>query len=124
MSKPIQNGLWIGAALAIAAAASYVATISHGIQSRPWPALIAALVVAFGTLPPLFFGRLFGNTAANQLAVVAWRMGIMLPAVAIALRFGQGERKCYLMALLTCYFVSLLLESCLLIRDVRRTQVL
>jgi len=124
MPKPLQNGLWIAATLVVTATASHVATISHGLQSRPWPTLVAAAVVAIGTIPPLFFGRLFANTAANQLAIVAWRMAIMLPAVAIAMRFGEGERKCYWIALLTCYFASLLLESCLLIRDVRRTQVL
>lgn len=121
LSVPFRNSLLIVAAVAIAATISYLATISHGISSRPQTALIAALVTLLGTLPPLHFGRLLSNSAANQLAVVAWRMGIMLPAVAMALRFENEERKCFLIALLACYFVSLLLESWLLIRDVRRS---
>jgi hypothetical protein len=118
----VRNSLLIVAMVAIAAQLSYLATISHGIITRPQPAVIAALVTLMGMLPPLHFGRLLGNGAANQLAVVAWRMGIMLPAVAIATRYDHGQRKCYLIALLACYFVSLLLESWLLIRGVRRNQ--
>ncbi|MEZ6078346.1 MAG: hypothetical protein R3C56_22535 [Pirellulaceae bacterium] len=98
--------------LLIVAAAwiSYRATISHDANSNPKPAVVAALVTLFATLPPLYFQRLLSN-AANQLAVVAWRMAIMLPALAIAARYSGDERKCYLIALLACYFVSLPLES-------------
>ncbi len=120
LSTPCQDSLLIVVIVACCAALSYLATISHGISSRPQPAFIAALVTLMGTLPPLHFGRLLSNGAAKQLAIVAWRMGIMLPAVAIALRYENEERKCFLIALLACYFVSLLLESWLLIRAVRR----
>ncbi len=120
LSAPLLNSLLIVAAVTIVALLSYLATISHGITASPQPAIIAALVTLMGSLPPLHFGRLLRNGAANQLAVVAWRMGIMLPAVALAMRYDNGQRKCYLIALLACYFVSLLLESWLLIRDVRR----
>ncbi len=108
--------------VSVTACLSYLATISHGLAATANPPMIAALVTLMGTLPPLFFGRLLSNSAANQLAIVAWRIGIMLPAVAIAWRFDGDERKCYLIALLACYFVSLPLESWLLIRDVRRRQ--
>lgn len=110
--------------LLIVAAAwiSYRATISHGVHSSAKPAVVAALVTLFATLPPLYFTRLLSNGAANQLAIVAWRIAIMLPALAIAARYAGDERKCYLIALLVCYFVSLPLESWILIRDVRRHQ--
>ncbi len=123
MSPPIRNALIISVLVTAAAWISYLATISHGFSPHPKPAVVAALVTLMGTLPPLFFGRLLSNGAANQLAVVAWRIGIMLPAIAIAARYAGEERKCYLIALLACYFVSLPLESWLLIRDVRRKQV-
>ncbi|MCC7333670.1 MAG: hypothetical protein IT422_01150 [Pirellulaceae bacterium] len=122
MSTPFRNSLVITLLIVAAAWISYRATISHDANSNPKPAVVAALVTLFATLPPLYFRRLLSNGAANQLAVVAWRMAIMLPALAIAARYSGDERKCYLIALLACYFVSLPLESWILIRDVRRYQ--
>lgn len=116
------GSLWITVSVGATAAASYLATINHGTQVSPRPGVVAAFIVCMAALPPLFAGRLLSNGAANQLLVVAWRMGIMLPALAVASRYTAAERKYYLITLLACYFVSLLLESCLLIRDVRRTQ--
>ena len=121
-SRPVRNGLILSAAIALTAVLSHLATICQGCDMRPQPTLVAALVTLLATLPPLFFGRLLSNGAANQLAIIAWRIAIMLPAVAIATRYAAAERKTYLIGLLACYFVSLLLESWLLIRDVRRTQ--
>ena len=122
MNTPFKNALIITLLIAAAASISYRATISHGVDANFKPAVVAAVVTLFATLPPLYFTRLLSNSAANQLAIVAWRIAIMLPAVAIATRYGADERKCYLIALLACYFVSLPLESWLLIRDVRRNQ--
>ncbi|MEO8268249.1 MAG: hypothetical protein ABI557_00935 [Aureliella sp.] len=122
MNNPFKNSLIIALLIAAAASISYRATISHGVDSNAKPAVVAAIVTLFATLPPLYFTRLLSNGAANQLAIVAWRIAIMLPAVAIAARYTADERKCYLIALLACYFVSLPLESWLLIRDVRRNQ--
>lgn len=106
----------------LAAWISYRATISHGLVSGPWPAISAALITLLATLPPLYFTRLLSNGAANQLAVVSWRLAIILPAVALATKYVDDERKCYLITLLACYFISLPLESWLLIRDVQRNQ--
>lgn len=122
MNTPFKNALIITVLIAAAATISYRATISHGVDSNSKPVVVAAVVTLFATLPPLYFTRLLSNTAANQLAIVAWRIAIMFPAVAIATRYTADERKCYLIALLACYFVSLPLESWLLIRDVRRNQ--
>lgn len=122
MSQPLKHALLISLMVAATAGLSYLATISHGVSTSSRPAIVAALVTLFGTLPPLMFASWFSNGAANQLAVIAWRFAIMLPALAIAFRYVDGERKCYLIALLACYFVALPLESWLLIRDVRRKQ--
>lgn len=122
MNTPFKNALVITLLIVAVAWVSYRATIRHGVDPNPKPAAVAALVTLFATLPPLYFTRLLSNGAANQLAVVAWRIAIMLPALAIAGRFAGDERKCYLIALLACYFVSLPLESWILIRDVRRNQ--
>lgn len=122
LATPFKNALLIALLIALAAALSYRATISHGISAGPKPTVVAALVALMATIPPLYFTRLLSNGATNQLAVVAWRMAIMLPALAIAVRYTADERKCYLISLLACYFISLPLESWLLIRDVRRYQ--
>lgn len=122
VNSPFKNALVVALLIVLAAWISYRATISHGFVARSQPAVIAALVTLFATLPPLYFARLLPNGAANQLAIIAWRIAIMLPALAIAARYTADERKCYLIALLACYFVSLPLESWLLIRDVRRNQ--
>lgn len=122
MTTPFKNSLLITLLIALAAWISYGATINRGVNSEFKPAAVAALVTMLATLPPLYFTRLLPNGAANQLAIVAWRIAIMLPALAIAVRYTEDERKCYLIALLACYFISLPLESWILIRDVRRYQ--
>lgn len=116
------KALFIALPVLLAAWISYHATIRHGIAVGPKPAWVAALVTLFATIPPLFFTRLLANGATNQFAVMAWRMGIMFPALTIATRFVAEERKYYLIALMACYFVALPLESWVLIRDVRRNQ--
>ncbi len=119
---PLTKALLIALAICLSAWISYRATIGHGIAVSPQTAQVAALVTLFATLPPLFFTRLLPNGATNQFAVMAWRMGIMFPALTIVTRFEGDERKYYLIALMACYFVALPLESWLLIRDVRRKQ--
>ena len=116
--------LWIAVSVAATAAFGYLATINHGSHVTPRPAMVAAFIVCLAALPPLVAGGFLSNGAANQLLIVAWRMGIMLPSLTVASRYVAAERKYYLITLLACYFVSLLLESWLLIRDVRRRQAL
>ncbi|MEZ6138265.1 MAG: hypothetical protein R3C53_25560 [Pirellulaceae bacterium] len=108
-------------AVLLAASFGYVATISHAGQISLRPAAMAVAATLFGALPPLAFGSVLSNAAARQLAVVAWRMAIMLPALFIMNKFDGMERICFIRCLLACYFVALLLESGLLIRDARRT---
>ncbi len=119
---PLTKALLVALAVSLSAWISYRATISHGSAMSAQPAQVAALVTLLATLPPLFFTRLLRNGATNQFAVIAWRMGMMFPALTIATRYEGQERKCYLIALMACYFVALPLESWLLIRDVRRNQ--
>ena len=116
----VRNVCLITLLVCLAGGLSYLATISHGTSHAAAPAAMATAATLFGILPPLCFGRLLPNGAANQLAVVAWRLAIMLPALAIAWRFDGAQRNCFLMTLMACYFVGLPLESWLLIRDVRQ----
>lgn len=116
------NTIAVTAAVLGAAYASTLATISHGTSASSRPAYLAALIVLLAVIPPLHFGRLNINAAAKQLLVVAWRLAILLPSAALAAKMDGEARKCFLVALLACYFISLPLESWLLIRDVRRQQ--
>lgn len=122
ISDLIKKTLLIALPVLLAAWLSYRATISHGIAAGPKPVWVAALATLFATIPPLYFTRLLANGATNQFAGIAWRIAIMFPALFIATRYVAEERKCYLIALLACYFVALPLESWILIRDVRRNQ--
>lgn len=107
-------------AVAMAAALSSLATISHGLPFSPRAAGAAVTATLLASLPPLGFGRWLSNGAAKQLAVVSWRLAVVLPALGAAWRFEDTERKCYLVTLLVCYFVALPLESWLLIREARQ----
>ena len=113
-SSPTRNALLLLFAVVLVASISYIATISHA--DSPRPTIMAGAITLFGVIPPLYLGQALPNAAARQLAVVAWRMAIMLPSVIVATRFEDHERNCFLTALLACYFVALVLESWLLIR--------
>lgn len=122
LNTPFAKTWLITLAVLLTAWISYRATISHGVAVGPKPAWVAALVTLMATIPPLYFTRLLANGAINHFAGIAWRIAIMFPALIIATRYVAEERKCYLIALLACYFVALPLESWLLIRDVQRNQ--
>ncbi|MCA9126385.1 MAG: hypothetical protein KDB22_04840 [Planctomycetales bacterium] len=114
----MQDLLLISSAIFLA---GYVATFNHGSAVNSPPALAAMLATLVGCLPPLAFRSRLSNGAVRQLAVVAWRMGALIPAVGLV-RFWDGdERNCFLTTLLACYFVALPLESWLLIRDGKRS---
>ncbi len=116
----MRNAIIVSLAIGVAGASSLLATISHGWEQVARPVAAATCVTLFGLVPPLLISKMMRNAAAKQLLVVAWRLGIMLPALFLATRFFEEERKWYLNTLLACYFVALPLESWLLIVDARR----
>jgi hypothetical protein len=125
--QSLNQSLILGLAVTSAALVTSLATISHGTPPSSKSTVAATVIVLLASVPPLWFAHLKPtsplrlNGAARQLAVIGWRLGILLPSLALAFRFHEAERKCYLIALLACYFVALPLESWLLIQDVKRS---
>ncbi len=119
---PIRSIAWLVLAISTAGGLTLLATFSRVGWLGLNPTLIAIGVTLLGCLPPLSFSSLFSNGAANQLAVVAWRLGVLIPSLALAQSWEGAERNCFLGVLLACYFVALPLESWLLIREIKRSQ--
>jgi hypothetical protein len=108
-----QSFLLVGVIIG-AAAIGWV--VSHGA----WAAIVVAAVVAIAALvPPLWFEFCLGRSVAAPTAVVAWRLGVLLPAVLFSASQAEPTRKCFQYTLLACYFIALPLESWLLSRYTR-----
>ncbi len=120
MPSLLKISLVLALAISLTSTAVYVATFSHGtINGVPYIAL-AALASLIATVTPIWLERLIINGGTYQLAVIGWRMGTMLMALALASLFPLPARNCILTTLLACYFVTLPLESWLLARRTRR----
>lgn len=91
-----------------------IATISRVPTHDVRFAIVAMLWTMLATIVPFWFERVISNGAALQLAVVVWRMGTLLPALAFATTLQGNARICFVSTLLVCYFVALPLESWLL----------
>ena len=113
----VRESLVIAVATALTAAVATLATFSHAPHVDPWPAIAAATSVLFALLPPLYLRRQLSNGAARQMAVIAWRLPAMLASLLLANQWDGLSRKCFIAALMACYFVTLPLESWLLIRE-------
>jgi len=108
-------------AIIITGGICYGATFSRFGPLAAMPTLAAVAIILVACLPPLAFSKLLSIGPACQLVIIGWRFGILLPAL-LLLRYWDGdERKCFLVALMACYFVALPLESWLLIRDLRQS---
>lgn len=81
---------------------------------------IAWLMVLAALIPPLWFEFLIGPSVAGPLAVVLWRLGVLIPAIMFTTHQIDPARKCCQVTILACYLVSLPLESWLLIRQTRQ----
>ena len=124
MSRSVTREL-LAASGCLLAATALVGIVSYGmlwrlglvcaVSSVAWATL--AVCVAF--VPPLWFEVLIGQSAAGPLATVAWRLGVLLPAVLLSRYEIEAERNCAQVTLLACYLMILPLESWLLIRQSR-----
>lgn len=110
----------VGLAICFAGLLAALATLCRAEPGSLTPAALATLVALAGFLPPLWFSLLISNGSACQLAVVAWRFGVLLPALMGIHGWEGEERKFFLQAFLACYFIGLPLESWLLIREARK----
>ena len=116
----LSNLALLSVAIAAAGVASAIATFNHGYHAAWWPSLVATVGTWLGVAPGLWVAGRVSNGPAKQLAIVVWRLMILLPCLVIGNTWDGDARKCFFITLLACYFVGLPLESWLLIRDVRR----
>ncbi len=103
--------------LAMVGLVSFYLMKQRGMQADPQSVAIATLAVAAGLVPPLWFERLAPLKVAGPLATVMWRLGILLPVIAITTQLAEPVRNCMQGTLLACYLMTLPLESWLLIRQ-------
>jgi len=100
-------------AAASAGLGGVVATNGRTDEALMKPVLLAILCVLVAFLPGIVF-RVWVFQGANRfLAALAWRFSAGLGALLLAFIWQGPERKTFVVALLTCYFATLLLESCL-----------
>lgn len=93
-----------------------IASLDCGMQT----VVLAALMAIFALIPPLWLEVLIGPSVAGPLAVVLWRLGVLIPAIMFTTHQIDPARKCCQVTILACYLVSLPLESWLLIRQTRQ----
>ncbi len=110
--------------LAIVATAGAVTCIQVWMGSVcEWQSVAyATFSVLLAMVPPLWIENRMGKSAAGPLATVAWRMGILIPAVVLSWNKVEPARNCIQVTMLACYLISLPLESWLLIRQSRHSK--
>ena len=81
---------------------------------------LATTMATVAFIPPLWIEVLMGPSVAGPIAVVLWRMAVLLPALLLTANQIEPARKCCQATLVACYLVSLPLESWLLIRQTRQ----
>jgi predicted permease len=87
-----------------------------GIWQIVWIAWLATL---FAVIPSVLLRNLILAERIRHLASIAWRFPFALATTLIIGRFEGEQRKWFLASLVTCYLVSLTLESWLQIRQVQ-----
>jgi hypothetical protein len=118
----LRDMLILSAVLVAVAALCRLATFNHAPQPSAWPTCVALAAVWLSCLPGLSFHLVFSNGAARQLGAITWRLLTMLLALGMAGTWEMPARNYYLTTLLACYFVSLPLESWLLIRQCKSVE--
>ncbi len=107
--------------LLVATSAITFFVMSRLRMSCDWQSVaLATLSVAVAVVPPLWIETVLGPMVAAPIAGVLWRLGVLLPVVVLSTYKLEAARNCVQVTLLVCYFVTLPLESWLLIRQTRQ----
>lgn len=118
----LRQSLAIFVAIVLAAVLGAVIATNGRIELlclRSASAAAACCLVVF--IPAIAVGNWHFFGANRFLASLAWRFPTSLASILAAGGFVGVPRNCFVAALLTCYFVGLLLESWLQIRQCRRS---
>jgi hypothetical protein len=86
-----------------------------------WPPIVVAAVASLVTiLPSVIWRNLILHKGIRHLVAIGWRLPMSFASLLLLVCWEGLQRKCFLWALVTCYFVSLTLESWLQIRQANR----
>lgn len=116
MTSIRESIILITASLLAAFAGGFLATNGRIEPVYLWPITVAALGNLCSLLPAVVIRNHFFRWTFRHLMALAWRFPIALSSLLLIPVWDGLERKCFLWALLTCYFVTLPLESWLQIR--------
>lgn len=115
----IVDSCLLTAAIVVAAGLSMAACRWLG-RACDWTSVACAtLAVVAAFIPPLWIDAYLGPSVGGTLATMAWRLGILLPAVLWSTVQIEAARNCVQVTMLACYLMILPLESWLLIRQSR-----
>jgi hypothetical protein len=103
-----------GVAFGVVTVAGTIATNGRSLWLPIVGAWLASILVI---VPSVVLRNLILHKGIRHLAAIAWRMPMAMAMVLLAALFEDEQRNCYLWALVTCYFITLTLESWLQIRQ-------
>lgn len=98
-------------AVALAGLSVGVATFNHVGPVAILPSTTAAVLVILGFIPATWIARYGSLGPGRHLLATGLHLGILLPAIVFLDHWQADQRKCFVLALLACYFVALSLES-------------
>lgn len=95
------------------------------ISGSIWsPIIVAWFATLAALIPSIILRNVVIHNGIRHLAAIAWRFPIALLTTLLSSLFEGEQRNCFLMALVTCYLITLTLESWLQIRQVQTQQSL
>ncbi len=98
-------------------AGGFVATYGRSDVSLAVPVVLAALAGCMTILPSVILRNLILDKGFRHLMAIIWRLPISFAMLALLMNNPTEQRKCLVIAFMTCYFVTLTLESWLQIRQ-------
>lgn len=122
----IANALWNSAVLTgvitSCGAVVAIATFRHVDRFDALSIAFACVWCLGACVIPIWFKPLLRNGGTYQLAVITWRLLALLPAMAWGMAQTGASRNSFMTTLMACYFLTLPLESWLLVRDAQRSR--
>lgn len=107
-------------AASVAAILGLVIATNGRIEPELWaPTCTAWLANLLAIIPSVVVRNLVLHDGIRHLAAIAWRFPSALATSLLVSQFDGAQRNCFLITLVTCYFITLTLESWLQIRQVQ-----
>ena len=101
-------------------AGGLLVTNGRSVASLWQPIVVAAIASLVTILPSVVWRNLILHKGIRHLVAIGWRLPMSFASLLLLVCWEGLQRKCFLWALVTCYFVSLTLESWLQIRQANR----